>query len=316
MLLENAYDTIRLPDFLIIGAMRSGTTSLFNYLAGHPELFLVSMRGSKEPQFFSYFGESYSPHPLSIRGDAWALSDYIELSRNAEPKQLIGDISTSYLYRYRQSIDNIKRIYGSFVFKLKIIAILRNPIERAWSIYMLKKQGGEWQRPMLDIAREFENDCSQDNYWNFISSGMYYDQIMAYKETFPDIKLFIFDELKLDAASLVKQCLSYLNLANTKIPRQVGIIHNFSGTPRNRFVRPLYEFLYQKNLAKSMLKCMMPIKMRYSVKRILGSKIVKKAEMPLEVRQYLRSVFKENILRCMELFKNEKQIEMMSKWIV
>jgi hypothetical protein len=315
MLVENANGTFRLPDFLIIGAMRCGTTSLFNYLAMHPELFLVSMRGSKEPQFFSYFGESYSPHPSSIKANAWTLSDYIELSQNARPKQLIGDVSTSYLYRYRQSIEAIKKVYGSFASRLKIIAILRNPIERAWSIYMLKKQGGDWNRPMLDLAREFQKDRSQDCYWNFISSGMYYEQIKAYKETFSDTKFFLFDEFKTDSESIVKQCLTHLDVVSSEVVKHVGTVHNFSGIPRNRFVSPLYGFLFKKNRAKTMLKSMIPIQTRYSMKRILGSKIVKKAIMPIEVRHYLKTVFRENILKSMKLFNDEKQIGMMSKWV-
>lgn len=315
MLLENENGIYRLPDFLIIGAMRSGTTSLYNYLARHPELFLVSMRGSKEPQFFSYYGESYSPHSSSIMANAWTLGDYIDLSRKAGPKQLIGDASTSYLYRYRQTISTIKKLYGPFASKLKIIAILRNPIERAWSIYMLKKQGGDWQRPMLDIAREFEKESCKDCYYNFISSGMYYDQIKAYKETFSGTKLFLFDEFKIEPESIVEQCLDHLNVANTKIPPQVGTIYNFSGIPRNRIVAPLYDFLFKKNRAKSMLKSLMPLQVRYSVKRILGSKVVKKIEIPAEVRQYLQPLFRENVLKCMEFFKSEKQVEMISRWI-
>jgi hypothetical protein len=315
MLLENTDGIIRLPDFLIIGAMRSGTTSLFNYLSEHPELFLVSMPGSKEPQFFSYFGESYSPHSPSIRANPWTLSDYIELSRSAGRKQLIGDVSTSYLYRYRQSIATIKKVYGSFASKLKIIAILRNPIERAWSIYMLKIQGGDWHQPVLDIAREFEKDCSQDNYYNFISSGMYYDQIKAYQEAFSEAKFFLFDELEAEPSTVVKQCLSHLNVVNAKVPRQVGTIYNYSGIPRNKFVTPLYDFLFKKNRIKSVLKTLIPLRIRYSMKRIIGSKVTKKGEIPTEVKKYLQPLFRENILRCLELFKNETQVKMMRRWV-
>jgi len=155
---------VTLPDFLIVGAMRSGTTSLYVYLNNHRAIFMPSL---KEPQFFSYLGEKCSPHPPEIRSTPWNLEDYVRLFKHARPGQIIGEASTSYLYIYQRTQKNIMAIYGEQVTNLKIIGILRNPIERAWSIYTLKKQGGGWKKDFFTIAREFEIEGSQYQYYNF-----------------------------------------------------------------------------------------------------------------------------------------------------
>ncbi len=119
--------TLVLPDFLILGAMRSGTTSLYHYLKQHPEIFMPSL---KEPHFFSYFGKPVSPLPSYIRSARWNLEDYLTLFESAMNGQLIGEASVSYLYYYRETIENIKRVYRDNYSQLKCIAILRNPVER------------------------------------------------------------------------------------------------------------------------------------------------------------------------------------------
>ena len=93
---------IDLPDFLIVGAARSGTSSLYFYLREHPEIFMPEF---KEPHFFSFLGKE-SPHPG--RRQPWNVADYSELISPADPGQLLGEASTSYLYYFDESIGNIK----------------------------------------------------------------------------------------------------------------------------------------------------------------------------------------------------------------
>ncbi|MFO7870641.1 MAG: sulfotransferase [Kiritimatiellia bacterium] len=127
---------LRLPDFMIIGAPRSGTSSLYFHLRRHPEIFMPEL---KEPLFFNNFGKEVSP----IRSRSpWTLEDYAELFRPASEEQLVGEASALYLCAYRDTINSIKEVYGDKYRDLGIIAILRNPVERAWSGYLLLKRRG------------------------------------------------------------------------------------------------------------------------------------------------------------------------------
>src|SRR3989338_1474119 len=94
----------RLPDFFIVGAAKSATTSLYAYLRQHPDIFMPAW---KEPMFFSY-GET----PLNTRLPAKNLYKYARMFAPAQPHQLMGEASTTYLYRHVESIRNIKKAYG------------------------------------------------------------------------------------------------------------------------------------------------------------------------------------------------------------
>jgi hypothetical protein len=94
---------VKLPDFLIVGAVRGGTTSLYNYLKQHPQIFMPK---EKEPQFFAFSEKpTHYPHPPII----WKFDDYVKLFENAEESQLIGEASLGYSLCYEETINNIKK---------------------------------------------------------------------------------------------------------------------------------------------------------------------------------------------------------------
>ena len=303
---------LNLPDFLIIGAMRSGTTSLYNYLSSHHGIFMPSL---KEPQFFSYYGDQFSPHPPEIRKNPWTLADYARLFIPAENGQIIGEASTSYIYIYPGTLDNIKKIYGRLFLKLKIIGVLRNPIDRAWSIYSLKRQGGTWKKDFSYYAEQFEREGNKYQYYNFLASGLYNEQVKAYQETFPSTKFILFDELKKDPERVVKECLEFIGTKEIYIPREVGTVYNYSGIPKNKFFDIFHRLLFRRSPVKNRLKRIIPENIRFEVKRRLGSYISKKEQMPLETRRYLTEKFKEDLFQLTDLLKDERQRTIIKRWI-
>ena len=119
----------RLPDFMLIGAMKSGTTTLHAYLSRHPGLFLCT---PKEPGFFSR-DERYA------RGLDW----YRELFTDAQPEQLCGEASTCYS-RWPHFENAAPRIAAD-VPGAKLLYITRDPVERAYSHYRhLMEEEGRW----------------------------------------------------------------------------------------------------------------------------------------------------------------------------
>ena len=129
-----------LLDFAIVGAAKSGTRSLATYLSYHSGLCMASR---KESHFYS---APYMPLPFAGPGDdglnhtiVTKEAHYRELFRSAKPGQLLGEASAFYLY-YPHTAAALRRAMPNG----KIIVILRNPVERAFSAYMhLRRDGRE-----------------------------------------------------------------------------------------------------------------------------------------------------------------------------
>jgi hypothetical protein len=312
MNIKYGHTEILLPDFLIVGAMRSGTTSLYNYLNNHLEVFMPSL---KEPNFFSYLGERSSPHPQHIRKEPWILADYLELFKSSKSNQIVGEASASYLYFYSRTIENIRNIYGKHADNLKVIGVLRNPVDRAWSLYTLKKMGGDWKRNFIAIAKEFENTNRQSYYYNFLASGLYSKQIKAYKDSFPYTKFFLFEELLLEPQRVVQECLEFIGAENIDPPPIVGKSFNRSGVPRTKLLSPLSNFLFAPNRLKALLKRMLPENIRLQIKAHASWLLLTKAEIPYDVESYLHDFYKEDLEKVIHCFPAEKQKKIIFDWI-
>ena len=303
---------ICLPDFLMIGVMRGGTTSLYTYLSAHQEIFMPTL---KEPQFFSYLGMPASPHPPEIKKTPWTVEDYVELFKPARPDQIIGEASTSYIYMYPRTLENIKKIYGERRRELKIIGVLRNPIDRAWSIYSLKKQGRDWKNDFFSYAEQFESEGNKYQYYNFLASGLYYQQVKAYLDVFEHAKFVLFDELRRDSERVVRECLEFIGVNEGYIPREVGTVYNYSGIPRSKAAEPLYRLLFSRYPAKTFLKNLIPESIRNEGKRWLGSRLSKKENIPAEIRKYLSGKFEKDLLQLSNLFKEDNQKKIIEGWM-
>ena len=122
---------IKLPNFLIVGAAKSGTSSLHNYLNQHPDIFLptYNIHGVKvkEPRFLISKLVKDRLHE-----GIWTLEEYQSLFFNCVDYSAVGESTVLYLYYYEEAIKNIKKYLGN---NIKIIIMLRNPIERAYSAY-------------------------------------------------------------------------------------------------------------------------------------------------------------------------------------
>jgi hypothetical protein len=124
----------RLPSFCIIGAAKSGTTALFQYLAQHPQVFVSE---PKEPHFLAFANQRPSfrgPYDKEIINER-AVTDiagYQRLFQNSQAFAAVGEASVSTLYYHQSSIPNIQR----YIPECKLMCILRNPVARAFSAYM------------------------------------------------------------------------------------------------------------------------------------------------------------------------------------
>lgn len=179
---------LRLPNFVIIGAAKSGTTTLYEYLLRHPDVMMPEL---KEPEFFSR-NEVYS------RGMDW----YGSLFTTANPAQLCGEASTTYS-RWPHTADAASRLARKLP-EVKLIYLMRNPVERAYSHYA--------HHMRLGITCTFEEALERSN--EYVDCGLYMMQISRYLRYFgQDRFLFLFtDDLKNDPAGTLQTMQSFLGL--------------------------------------------------------------------------------------------------------
>jgi hypothetical protein len=193
--------TGRMPDFMIIGAMKSGTTSLYHLLRSHPQVFLPKW---KEPQYFS------REHMYSL-GEQF----YRDIFREAKDEQLIGEASTCYS-RWPHYPDVVGRIAERLP-TLRLIYIMRHPVERAYSHYghimqerMLKKSG-----PIVSFEEALEQEPE------IVDTSLYLMQINKYLEVFSreQILCLTFDELKEAPNELLKRIQRFLGIEEMELKR-------------------------------------------------------------------------------------------------
>jgi len=125
---------VKMPDFFILGAAKSGTSSLFRYLGEHPQIHIPEV---KEPWFFSFPlpGDTTSPVP-NLAGAITELPEYVQQFAGCGDDQITGEASPSYLLTHAVTIEKLKALYGpELAGKLKFFILLRNPVDRAWSMY-------------------------------------------------------------------------------------------------------------------------------------------------------------------------------------
>ncbi len=201
------------PKFLVVGAARAGTTALHNYLQQHPEVFLPAQ---KEPCFFCFADEELRYKKGKF---AFAVTDYKKYKRlfkDAKPGQITGEISTPYLYLHNQTINNIKK-YHTQSDSLKIIIILRNPIERAYSQYLWKVRDGREELSFEDALKK-EKKRMEENYsfdYFYAHRGLYSEQVKNYLENFHSVKIILFDDFKFSFEKTMADLCNFLGVDST-----------------------------------------------------------------------------------------------------
>lgn len=176
------------PNFYIVGAARSGTTSLYDALRKHPQVFLPEV---KEPHYFTYCPglesiPSVSAHQYVCCGNR---EMYQKLYCHGAGFAAIGDVSPSYLWD-KCAPRKIREV----ALGAKIIAILRDPVDRAHSQYLLNHLNGVDQAPSFAIA--LQEDAARDkSSWMtarlYIEAGLYHAQVLRYLEAFGEDQVLI-----------------------------------------------------------------------------------------------------------------------------
>ncbi len=192
------------PNYMVIGAAKSATTSLCYLLGSHPDVFMVPC---KETSFFSN-DEIYA------RGFEW----YESLYNQAGDKRMRGE--GSQLYTVRKVFPKTASRIAQYSSALKLIYIVRNPVERIGSGWVQMRFWGN------DIAHDsFEKAIKKNRNW-LVDSGNYWKEINRYRDNFPDNSILVvfFEDFKIDYRSVVRKCLEFLGV-DTQAPVDASLKH-------------------------------------------------------------------------------------------
>ena len=312
-----------LPNFFVIGAPRSGTTSVYEYLHAHPDVFMST---TKEPDFFAHPALD-EVHPVSgastsgsLRDDAQAseqlaaeLPIYEGLFSGASDESRVGEASAVYL-GHPTAAWHLRE----YVPDAKLIVILRDPAERAHSHVVHAKriyaeQGAaspegaegrsideEFQRAVQVAATDGmpESTISEPEIW--VRAGFYHAHLTRWFELFDrdQFAIFLFEDLRNDAAGVMKTVYDHLGIdAAFALPTTEAF--NASVVPKNQ---KLFRAFTTANPVMKRGRAMAPPRVRaFAVRtrnKYLGSE---KPQVEDELSATLRSIYREDTLRLQDL---------------
>lgn len=287
------------PHFVIVGAPKSGTTSLFEYLIQHPSIF---MPGAKETVFFCGYEKNFRG-PGSHAFNEILVTDeeeYLSLFSGTPEGVLTGEASTDYLSCPRAAF-RLKEWNP----KARIVICLRNPIHRAYSEHM------SLARDMLEeeefsVALRLESERRAMGWqplFRHVERSLYYRAVKRYIETFgkDNVKIVFYEELAQSPKRVTESLFEFLGLA--PIPVDTSRSHNTSGFPRSK---ALQNFAFGKSafhgsriagVARKLIKQ----STRARISEAIVSANMEKKGMRQEDFHGLRGIFKDDILALQEL---------------
>lgn len=244
-------DSNKLPNFIVIGAAKSGTTTLYHHLRAHPDVFMPEF---KEPHYF------VSDQNLNF--DVIEDEDSYQALFEDAAQALRGEASTGYLY----FSDTAKKIKKSIP-DCKIIALVRDPSARAFSMWGHQIREGLEELTFDDAIQEELNGNTRLNNnveygFNYCKLGMTSELLLDYQKQFGKTNVFIgdYEMLRTNPQELMNQIYHFLGVKSI-VQTQLQKRYNASGKPK--FAR-LHSFLNSKSTLRSAIT--------YPFKRLLGKR--------------------------------------------
>lgn len=304
-----------MPNFFIIGAQKAGTTSLYHYLAQHPQIYMSPV---KEPRFFDHEINSDGEvvevgRGVSVRHSTPKFSnieEYRTLFRGVRNETSVGEATPLYI-NTPGTAERIKR----YVPEARVIALLRNPADRAYSSFLHARRYGK--EPLTDFAQALreEEDRARDNWRNvflYRSAGLYHAQLQRYFDLFgrEKVGVWLYEELQEDPVSLTRGVMRFLGVDDSFVPN-TSSKHNPAAVPNGDFSRAMMRVM--DKTATAFLKVFTPGSRVYPLaskaRRSIQSRfVVKPPPIDPKVRGELIDGYKEDILKLQNLIGRDLSV--------
>jgi hypothetical protein len=285
------------PNLFIVGAAKSGTTSLHNYLNQHPEVFMCN---PKEPHFLINNEIGKNRIPFGICSE----KKYCNLFLEGIGRKYRGESSVMYLMFPEIVIPKINHNFGE---DCKIIIMLRNPVERAYSGFQHVKRYN-----IMEDCKDFKSawTISEERYFSnfnmtpasrYKELGLYYKQVKSYLDSIKNVHIILFDDYQKDFQSEIKKVFDFLEIKQVDINSQKK--HMVGGWQwRNNMIKKL---MIQRNPIRSFLKFSIPFKQvrKYIRMKIKKSNTILTTEMSKDDIEMLKAFYRKDVNQLSVLLK-------------
>jgi hypothetical protein len=296
-----------MPTFLILGAMKAGTTALYTALDQHPEVYMSPV---KEPNFFAFVDDP--PHfqaPIDQRSDGinhttvTRADAYRFLFDEAPPDAECGEASHWYLY-HPDAPANIQQ----YVPDAKLVVMLRNPVERAYSEFLHFVRDDD--EPLSDFADALAAEPERiEANWalgRYVDRGRYDEQLQRYVDRFPreQLRVYLYDDFADDPSAVFRDLFSFLEVDPSFTPEERRV--NASGVPNSRV---LHAALTAAKPVRDVIVPLLPDAVVDWV-NALKNQNLEKPEMDPAVRRDLVDTFRPHVRRLESLLDRD-----LSHWL-
>jgi hypothetical protein len=293
MILKANSESPRLPNFFIVGAAKSGTTSLADYLGQHPDIYMSPV---KEPFFFV---------PDTGLKD---YGEYLKLFKKSGDAKAVGEASTGYLFD-----ESAARSLRKHFPDARIIIILRNPVNMAFSYWQYMQVIGNEAKSFEEaisererayrMTEEFKRSCV--NWWAsyiYLDRALYFGQVKRYLDLFgrQRVKVYVFEEFFADLPRYCRDVFEFLGVAPDFTP-DFRVV-NEGGVVRSQLIKKIRNGRYP--IAKRVL----PLSQRQNLRNFLlriNLRKDKRVSMPPETRLKLEAFFQEDIWKLERLLRRD-----------
>ena len=297
----------RMPDFLLVGAAKSATSSLYFYLDQHPQIKMASV---KESWFFSFYKnppDYFSPGILSNLISE--LDEYLKLYDGATNDQILGDACPSYLYTYDDTISNIRQLYSEEALaKLKIIISLREPVSRAFSQYYTFKRKVEeplsFEEAVLESTVKQRMQDNWNIFYDYPGFGLYSKQVEAFQQAFGKerVMVVLYDDIHDDMLAVCRSLFAFLGVDTDFVVDNKAKHNSLAGEPKLKW---LVAGLLSKNKFKRMFSSLIPKPLRMIILYIIIKPLLKRKPLDNETRKKLSALFEQDILKLEKLIDRD-----------
>ena len=269
------------PNFFIVGAPKAGTSSLYNHLKEIPGIYMSPV---KEP---NYFSRSNIPDN-SIYRPIRDKEEYLNLFEKVKDEKIVGEASPHYLTDV-YACELIHQVSP----QARILISLRDPVDRAFSQYLMNVQMGRWTQSFHErLQMELEHPVNKSERHLQINEGMYSESVKRYLEVFgpQQVKIIIFEEWISNTKDTIEEILRFLGLDNSVI--------NFKNTAHNQFIGlpgPAAQIIITNSLVAKIAKKMVSQPTRKFLKHKFLLKKQPKPKMNEDEREVLVKFYYDDV---------------------
>ena len=258
------------PNLVVIGAYKCGTTMLQRFLEQHPDVFVPTV---KEPNYWAFAGMSdaeCSAHP-SARWSIRDAADYLALFDGASDADVVAEVSPEYLPSTHARI----RLAEIADERVRFVVILRDPVDRAYSDFMMYRRDGVEPLDDFEAALELQEERRAAGLPTgyYLETGRYARQLAPWFDSFGSDRMLVllYDDLKLDPHGVASRLYEFAGVDASFVATSTDAV-NVSGVPDTAALRLAYSL---RRRAGPAIRDRVPVRIKRTIDRLLQQRLTR-----------------------------------------